>query len=384
MRREFYHWTRNPREIFFCAIMPVVWMLVVWGFLGEGIMTRVPAAIVDEDKSVMSREVIRAFDAARAFGLESYENSIAALDAMRNGRVYGVIVVPFAYERDNLAGKGSSVVLYVDENRFAVGGVFEESATAVMNGLKDQKIITKLLETGNGEAGAKRVLNLVHSDFYRIGNMGSSFLIFLGSTLLPGIIMVGATFGCISAILREIYNNEVLAWKNSANGSFSAALLGKLTPHYLYYCLVFLFYIALFSGYGSFAPAGPVFLWFLCGAGAIAAYAAACVLITAISPTWRLALVVAVGYAAPALPFSGFSIPLDSMDAGVRFYANFIPLTWYIRGQSQFWNLGAEASESGYTFLALAFLIVVPLVIAMPFFNHKFSRMANSERAEER
>lgn len=360
--------------------MPVVWMLVVWGFLGDGIMTRVPVAVVDEDKSSMSREVIRAFDAARAFGLESYENSVAALEAMRNGRVYGVIVVPFAYERDSLTGKGSAVVVYVDENRFAVGGAFEESASAVMKGLKDERIIAKLPETGNGDAGAKRVLNLVHSDFYKIGNMGSSFLIFLGSTLLPGLLMIGATFGCISAILREIYNKDVLAWKNSANGSFSAALLGKLTPHYLYYCLVFLFYIALFSGQGSFAPAGSVFLWFLCGVGAIAAYASACILITAISPTWRLALVVAVGYVAPALPFSGFSIPLDSMDAGVRFYANFIPLTWYIRGQSQFWNLGAEASECGHTFLALALLTVVPIIIAMPFFNRKFSRMAKSER----
>lgn len=379
MRRELREWTANPREIFFCDIMPLVWMLVVWGFLGQGIMTRVPAGLVDEDQSVLSREVIRALEAARPFGLESYESSAAALSAMRKGEIYGVIVIPFGYAKAMLSGAGSSVVIHTDENRYPVGGTFAIAAQTVMQALGDRQMEMKLLQSGAGVSGAKRVLNLVHADFYRLGNMGSSFLVFLSSTVIPGIIVVGGIFAFMSAILREIWNKSVQAWLESARGSHSAALLGKLAPHFAYYCLAFLFYIALFAGFGGFAPAGSVGLWFLSGAACLAVLAAMSVLISALAPTWRLALVIAVGYAAPALPFSGFSIPLDSMSAGVRFYANFLPLTWYIRGQSQVWNLGADAAEMGSTFLAFGLLFVIPLIIGLPFFRRKYSRLAQTE-----
>ncbi|MBD5417453.1 MAG: ABC transporter permease [Desulfovibrio sp.] len=381
MGRECREWAGNAREVIFCNIMPLVWMLIVWGLLGQGIMTRVPVALVDEDKSSASREVIRALDANRALGLESYENSIGALAAMRQGAVYGVIVIPAGYMRDELSGAGGTVVIHTDENRYAVGGTFAIETAAVMDGLSQERTAQKLLRAGAGPTGAERILSLVHPDFYRLANMGSSFLIFLSSTLIPGLIIIGATFAFMTAILREIWNRSVAAWLASAGGSFGAALVGKLTPHYVYYCLVILFYIALFSGYGSFAPAGSVLTWFFCGAAAVAAIAAMCVLITGIAPTWRLALVISVGYAAPALPFSGFSIPLDSMDAGVRFYADFLPLTWYIRGQSQVWALGAGLDELGTTFLALALLFVVPLIIGLPFFRRKYGRFAASEEA---
>lgn len=379
MRRECVLWAANPREVFFCDIMPIVWILIVWGLLGDGIMTKVPIGLVDEDRSSMSREVIRALDSARSLGLESYENSISALAAMRQGEIYGVVVIPFGYMRDKLSNTGSSVVLYTDENRYAVGGTFEEAVSGVMSALNDAQMAEALLKTGTGETGANRILNLVHADFYRLSNMGSSFLIFLSSTLIPALISIGATFAFISAILREIWDKSVLDWKISANGSFSAGLVGKLTPHFVYYCLIFLFYIALFSGQGSFAPAGSILLWFLCGAATLGAFAAMCVLITAFSPTWRLAMVIAVGYVAPELPFSGFSIPLDSMDSGVRFFSDFLPMTWYIRGQSQVWSLGASIDQTGVTFLALALLFIVPLIIGLPFFKRKFSRIASSE-----
>lgn len=381
MRRECILWSRTPGEIFFCAIMPLAWMLVVWGLLGDGIMTRVPVGIVDEDKSSLSREAIRALDSARPFRLESYENSITALAAMRQGGIYGVIVIPFGYMRHKLDGQGSPIILYTDENRYAVAGTFEEAASSVISALEDERLLQTILRTSTGVTGARRILTLAHSDFYRLGNMGSSFLIFLSSTLIPGLVTIGATFAFISAILREIWNNSVHAWLMSANGSFSGALIGKLTPHFAYYCLVFLFYIALFSGFGGFAPAGPLYAWFLCGAATLAVFAAMCILITAFSPNWRLALVLAVGYAAPALPFSGFSIPLDSMDPGVRFFANFMPLTWYIRGQAQVWVLGAGIDELGSTLLALGLLFICPLIIAMPFFRRKFSRLAKAETA---
>lgn len=72
-----------------------------------------------------------------------------------------------------------------------------------------------------------------------------------------------------------------------------------------------------------------------------------------IAPNWRFALVVTSGYAAPALPFTGFSMPLDSMSEMARMFCKCLPLTWFIEGQTQQWTLGAKNLGDGNNFYSV-------------------------------
>lgn len=376
MGREFYLWVSSPGEIFFCACVPVCWMLVVWGLLGQGVMTDVPVGFVDEDKSALSRETGRAIDANRSFGLITYENRHEAMKDLRKGTLYGVVAIPFGYSRDMLTGRGSSVILYADESRYAVAGTLQDEFNSVISALSGERIAQSAFHLGDGVEAAKRTLSVIHSDFYALGNMQFSFLAFLGASLMPGVIMVGAMLGFVTCILREDWHNNVPRWLNSANGSFSAALLGKLIPHHALYCLIFLFYIALFSGQGGFEAAGSLWIWFACGAACLAVFAAMAMLVTAIAPSWRVALVFASGYAAPALPFTGFSIPLESMGEGVRIFAQCLPLTWLIQGQAQQWTLGADLAHTGRVFMAFALLFAAPCLLGFPLFKRRYLKKA--------
>lgn len=356
--RECREWTFG--ELFFCAIMPFLWILVVWNLLGNGVMTRLSVGFVDEDKTHMSRAVARAFSASRTFSLDHVENREEAMRRMRKGEFYGVIAVPFGYSRDMLNGQGSSVILYADENRYAVAGTLQADSAAVMNALSHEAMFAQALRIGAGTSGAARVLDVIHSDFYALGNMEFSFLAFLGGALIPGVIMVGAMLGFVTAFVREARLGRVGEWVKSADERLSAAITGKLLPHYFLYCVIFLFYMALFCGYGGFHPAGSLFLWFACGACCIAVFAAMAVLVAGISPNWRLALILASGYAAPALPYTGFSIPLDSMSHAAQAFAQCLPLTWLIQGQAQQWTLGANFTDMKLTFLAFGLLFMLP------------------------
>lgn len=374
--REFRLWARRPAEIFFCAMVPVFWTLVVWGLLGDGVMTRVPVALVDDDKSHLSRETGRALAACRSLGIEAYENAADALEAMRAGDLYGVIRIPFGYARDELTGRGGTLVIFLDETRYAAAGTLQEAIQNAATAIADERRGEKLLALGDGVAGAELVLNAVGGDFYALGNMQYSFLAFLGSCLCPAVIMIGAMLAFMTAILREEWRSGTRAWLMAAKGSFSAALLGKLLPHYGLFCLVFLFYIGLFAGWGGFAPTGSLAAWFACGAACLAVLAAMAIFIVAVVPGWRLALVVASGYIAPALPFSGFSIPMDSMTPLARLFAHCLPLTWLVQGQAQQWTLGSGFAQSGATFLAFSILFLLPLAIGAPLFKRKFAKLA--------
>ncbi len=371
-KREVDEICKSPGEIIFCLYIPVMWMLVVWGLLGDGMMTKVPVAFIDNDKTAISREIGRAINSNRAIALESFNTFENAMRAMRKGYIYGLVVVPYGYSRDTLSGRGSSVSLYVDETRFAVAGTLQFEMSGIISALKIKKTATASLHTGNGTSGAQRIVNVVHSDFYALGNMQTSFLAFLGGALMPGVIMVSAMLGFVTAIIREEWRDSVGNWLKSAGGSFSAALLGKITPHFALYCFLFLFYMALFAGQGGFAPTGSLFVWFSLGALCLGAFAAMAILVTGLAPNWRSALVVASGYAAPALPFTGFSIPLDSMGEYVRAFSKCLPLTWFIQGQAQQWTLDAGLNHMGPTFTALFALFIIPLFIGYYFFKRKF------------
>lgn len=378
-QRELMGIYNNAQLVIFCFYVPVIWLLVVWALLGQGVITHAPVAFIDNDNTPMSRQVARALDACRAVRLVSYNEPAEALGAMRAGAVYGVILIPAGYARGKISVQGSSLVFWVDENRYAVATMLRAQAQAALQALDDAELVETAYRTGASPEQARRIVNAAHSDFYSLGNMEGSFLAFLGSTLLPSLIMLGAMFAFVTAFLRELWHSSINAWLACANNSLTAAVAGKLMPYYTVYALIFLFYMALFSGEGGFNITGSLWIWLALGLGCLADFAAVAIIVAALAPTWRMALVMSAGYAAPALPFTGFSIPLDSMGAAVAIFARCLPLTWYIQGQSQEWALGTSIYGLGNTFGGIACLFIIPLCLGLPLLGWSFRKRARKE-----
>lgn len=134
-RREVRELAGSPAEIVFCLFFPVMWLLVVWGLLGEGVMTRLPTGFVDNDNTSVSRAIGRALNASRAVALVSHTGLEPAMRAMRQGSLYGIVTIPPGYTRDMLSGRGSSVSLYLDETRFAVAATLQLEVSSVISAL---------------------------------------------------------------------------------------------------------------------------------------------------------------------------------------------------------------------------------------------------------
>lgn len=378
--REIRQMLESPQLLVFCFVVPLFWLLVIWGLLGQGVVQKVPVALVDQDNTQESRNLIRALDACRAISFVNFNSPNLALSSMRSGETYGVFLIPEGYAREKLSGKGGTLAVWLDENRYAVAGVLEAQTSAALTALSNEATSLKIMETGATPAEALRILSDIHADFYSLGNMETSFLAFLGSTLIPSLIMLGAMFAFITAFLRELWHKSVNEWMQVANYRLFPALIGKLLPYYAGYILIFLFYLALFTGEAGFTVTGSLWIWFALGALCLACFAASAILIAAIAPTWRMALVICAGYAAPALPFTGFSMPLDSMGQIVAIFGRCLPLTWYIQGQSQQWTLGANLADMGDSFGGLAVIFIVTLCMALPVFRLSFNLRARKEQ----
>ena len=71
-------------------------------------------AAVDQDGSVASRELLRLIGTTEGVRLRKASSRSEAADAMRRGRIAGMMVIPRDFERRLLSGKAQSIPLYCD------------------------------------------------------------------------------------------------------------------------------------------------------------------------------------------------------------------------------------------------------------------------------
>lgn len=376
--RELRNITREPAEIVFCWIMPFIWMLLVWGLLGNGMMEKLPVAWVDSDSTSMSRSVGLELSSLRSLDLITFADTDKALSELRAGKVYAAVVVPKNYMRNVLDSTGGTIELYLDETRYGVAGTIEAEITAFMSARGTQSVVLSSLYDGGGVSAAKERSRIIQASLFSLGNPASSFEAFFGSTVIPGILQLGAILCFVTSLVREIYNKSYISWLATAGNSVSAAVVGKFAPGLFIYFLAGLWYVALFVGQGGWSVSGSVAVWTFGSFLMVLAMAATGLLFFALAPTWRMALVVTCGYAAPALPFSGFSIPFDSMGPLVKFYADLLPVTWFMRIQNMQWVLGSPGSDAFQVMAVLLLLCLVPGVLGLAALRFRMRKLISA------
>ena len=88
MRREMRRLASRPIYLFAMMAVPIGCALFFMSLLREGLPTKVPVAVVDNDNSALSRQMIRDLDATQLLDINSYYDSYhAALEAVRRGEI---------------------------------------------------------------------------------------------------------------------------------------------------------------------------------------------------------------------------------------------------------------------------------------------------------
>ena len=119
------------------VLAPLIYgLLYPQPYLGQ-LLRDLPIAVVDQDRSELSRELIRSLDADEALTVAAAPATLAeAQQAMARRQVFGIVAIPAGAERDVLAGDPSRLAVYVDSAYFLLfsrvqGGVSD--AVAAVN-----------------------------------------------------------------------------------------------------------------------------------------------------------------------------------------------------------------------------------------------------------
>lgn len=370
----------RPQEWITCALMPLVWCLVVVGIFGSGLMRGIPVALVNEDGGPLAREVVMTLDAVPSLALRGFESRIDAEASLRRADTYATIVIPKHFTRDSLNGRGATIELTVSKTYYAVSTILELDIKSALASLQAAAGTVKMTAARGGtlEANSER-LRIQMPEVYFMGNTAFNFSAYLIPTLVPGLLALAAALTFGGLYVREWRDGGIGRLTQTAGGSPSAALFGKLLPWLIFYLLLGEGWVLGFAGILGWGASGSLLIWSAGTALLILASASIALFFTAFSPTWVIALSAVICFFAPTFPFTGFSYPFDSMTPGAAFFGHLLPLTHYLALQSQCWVLGSPAAHSLGTLSILGLFVLLPAAAGLPFYLARQRRAAALE-----
>ena len=330
MKRELHQMFARP--LYMIASVGVM-MLSTFFFLTlmrGGSAEKMPVAVVDLDQSSISRRLCHEMQATSSVDIQLITNSYPeAREAMQQGKIYGIFVIPESFYRDLVSFKRPKMDFYVT-NAYTVGGntAYKQMLTMVnlTSGAFQREVLRK---KGMTDDVIMHRIQPLAVEGHLIANPWGNYSVYLVSTILPGILGLVCIMLTIFAIGFELKTKTSREWLRAAGGNYTVAMIGKLIPYTLIYlimgvgCHVILYRFAGFPVYGSTTRLMFGLLLFIFAMEGLG------ITIIGLLPTLRDAVSIGALYAMLGFSLSGFTYPQMAMLAPVKALSYIEPLRHY-------------------------------------------------------
>ncbi len=358
-------------------VLPVASFLLFWALFAQRVPVRLPIAVLDADRSALSRRLVRMVDATRTMAVA---REVATMDdaerLVREGRAYAVLVVPAGLERDVRRGEAPRLVCYYNAQYILAASMIRRDLRAVTATLSGGVELSLRRAAGEAPDAALRHLEPIRLDQRPLFNPELSYLTFLFPALSAAMLQIFVLMTAVLAVGSELRDGTAREWLASAGDRPARAVLGKLLPYSLHYAaLGVASLLALFGPVGlprrgSFALLCLATVLFVLAAEAVGAF------LVAAFASLRLASSAAAFYSGPAFAFCGLTFPTMAMPLAGRVWGALLPQTPYVRVTVDQTLHGAPAAVSLPPIAALAAFALVLPAIAVP----RLARLATDER----
>ncbi|MCH7342767.1 ABC transporter permease [Pelomonas sp. CA6] len=345
-RREWARLRAAPLDLAMISWVPLLLaLLLLWTF-SAGLATRLPVAVLDQDHSTVSRQLLRLLDAAPGLRLAlPLADEGEARAALHEGRVYGVVVIRDGLARELKSGRAATVTLLHNAQFSTHSGLIQKDVRAAVGTLSAALEILGREKRGQAPLAAAQGFEPLRVALASQYNPAGNTQQFLASALLPALLHLLAMVAGAWTVGRELRDASSPQWWDAARGRAWPALLAKLAPAWLALCGVDLLAGLALHGLGLLPGAAAAPLLAL-HAALLALYLALGAAAALLSRSLRLALSAAGFITAPAFAFSGIGFPLMAMPEGARLWAEALPLTWLMRAQVALQQQGAPAATA--------------------------------------
>jgi ABC-2 type transport system permease protein len=322
IRKEFIHIRRDPRTLGIMFLMPVVEMILL-GYVATTTVEHLPTAVLDEDRTPQSRELIAAYQASNYFDIAYYVGSEEALiGLLDSGKARAGIIIPPDYGARLARGKQAPISFLIDGSDPTVSSTAFSAAQQVGQA-QSMEMVQRVLGVDMDQLPGIEVRPRV---LYNPEMKSSTYMI---PALIGIILQFLTTLFTSLAIVREreqgtieqIMVTPIRPWE---------LVVGKVIPYVTiaYWDLaevlvvgILWFGVSIHGSLPLLLALSFLFLFTSLGIG---------LLISATARTQQEAMFLAMFTLLPSIFLSGFFFPLEAMPAALRVLSYLIPLRYFL------------------------------------------------------
>jgi ABC-type multidrug transport system permease subunit len=317
--KEFIVVWRDPMTLFFMFFPPLIEM-IAFGYALDNDVKHMATIILNEDRTVESRQLIDRFVNTQTFRVVGEVQSLEEMKSeLRKGRAYVGIQIPPTFTRDVRAGRSAQVQLLVD------GSNSTTALQALNTGLGvalTQSVELLLRETGRRDVPIDIRPQMLYNPAMRSPNF-----------FVPGVIgivlQIGTTVATAMALVRE-RERGTLEQLLVSPLSRAGLMLGKLVPYLcigmamaviLFLIMRFVFDVPIVGNVVGMMFSTLVYVFALLSLG---------LLVGTKATNQMQALQMSMVFLLPSVFFSGFIFPRETMPWIFYALGALFPTTYFI------------------------------------------------------
>jgi len=327
MRKEILHILRDLRSLYGSLGMPIL-LLILFGFAITFDIKHIPLAVVDQDNSSLSRELISQVEGSEYFNLLYLSSDSTGFEKLLDqGRVKIIIVIPENFSRDLARGRDTPLQLLVDGSDNNTALIALGYTSRMVQLFSSNIILEKLNRQGTLFQVGVPPLDIRPSVWYNPDLRSTNFIV-------PGIIAV------VMAVLAAVSSSLTIAreWETGTMEQLISTparpleiIIGKLLP-YFFLGLIQISLVILSGTLVFKVPLrGNVFFLFFASALFLVCGSGIGVYISTITRSQQLAFMLSILITLlPTFILSGFLFPISSMPRLIQFFTYLIPAKYFL------------------------------------------------------
>lgn len=330
-RRELRIFAHRPLFLFTMIVAPVLCIIFFTTLMADGLPTKLPAGLIDEDDTHITRIITRILGSMEETDLAvRYPSFTEARRAMQRGEIYGFFYIPQGLTEDAIANRQPRLSFYTNETYFVPG-------TLLMKDLRYACELAGLALTretlyGKGltEEQAMGILQPIVIETHPLNNPYLDYSVYLNNIILPGILILLVMLSTTYTIGLEWKRNTQRELYSMSGYSSTVALVGKLLPQTFLFSLMFVFYDVYFYKFLMFPCNSGIWAMMLLGIVTVmAAQAFGVFLFGAFIGQMRLSMCLCSLWGILSFSLAGFTYPVPAMDGLLQRLSWLFPLRHY-------------------------------------------------------
>ncbi len=361
-RRECNRMLQHPIYLLMTLLLPVICYVFFASMMRDGMPMQLPIAVVDQDNSALSRNIVRQIDASPQLQIMSHLGSYTeGRDAMQSGDILGFVILPANMQADAMSGRRPEVAFYANNSYLISGSLVMRDLTTITT--LSSASLNVGMRAGRGQSPMDIAAGVqpITLDFHAPGNPWTNYSMYLSTILSHGLLQILILLTTVYVIGVEMKKGTTGQWLESANGSLICALVGKLLPYTLLFSLMVVAGNTLFFKYLHFPCNGSFFAVQLAGILMVVAYQAMGVFILSLLGDFKIALTIAGVFGVLGISFSGLTFPIEIMDTPLQGFSWIFPIRYYFYVYQAVALHGLSAFVAFPSYLMLMVFVLFPL-----------------------